>query len=178
MNFETVRIHFLSGVFVLLSSRNLAVIETWRNDFSSLLEGEFKFQRRSGKLSFVFFSRVAPKLPQSASESFNLGQNRWKICTPHPSLKSRVRKWRVLAFARLHPWFRGGWGFALPFLFCPRLLVSLHKSVTWFYCAPSPPYLENEKTLGTRLWCGDALAVGGGKFGPPYLNSVLSRQGS
>ena len=62
MNFETVRIHFLRGVFVLLSSRNLAIMATWRNDFSSLLEGEFTFQRRSGKLSFVFFSRLAPKL--------------------------------------------------------------------------------------------------------------------
>ena len=39
MNFETVRVHFLSGVFVLLSSRNLAIMATWRNDFSSLLGG-------------------------------------------------------------------------------------------------------------------------------------------
>ena len=41
MNFETVRIHFLSGVFVLLSSSNLAIMATWRNDFSSLLEGDW-----------------------------------------------------------------------------------------------------------------------------------------
>ena len=36
MKFETVRIHFLSDVFSLLSSRNFATMATWRN-FSSLL---------------------------------------------------------------------------------------------------------------------------------------------
>ena len=36
MKFETVRIHFLSDVFGLFSSRNLATMATWRNDFSSL----------------------------------------------------------------------------------------------------------------------------------------------
>ena len=37
MKFETVRIHFLSDVFGLLSSRNFATMATWRNDLSSLL---------------------------------------------------------------------------------------------------------------------------------------------
>ena len=36
MKFETVRIHFLSDVFGLFSSRNLATMATWCNDFSSL----------------------------------------------------------------------------------------------------------------------------------------------
>ena len=36
MKFETVRIHFLSDVFALLSSRNFATMAMWRNDFSSL----------------------------------------------------------------------------------------------------------------------------------------------
>ena len=36
MKFETVRIHFLSDFFGLFSSRNLATMATWRNDFSSL----------------------------------------------------------------------------------------------------------------------------------------------
>ena len=40
MKFETVRIHFLSDVFGLLSSRNFATMATWRNDFSSLLRQE------------------------------------------------------------------------------------------------------------------------------------------
>ena len=42
MKSETVRFHFLSDVFGLLSSRNFATMVTWRNDFSSimyLLEG-------------------------------------------------------------------------------------------------------------------------------------------
>ena len=67
--------------------------------------------------SFPSFSFPASpqSWPQSASESFNLEQNRWKICTPYPSHKSRVRKWRVLAFARLHSWVRGGLGSAFPF---------------------------------------------------------------
>ena len=34
MKFETVRIHFLSDVFGLLSSKNFATMTTWRNDFS------------------------------------------------------------------------------------------------------------------------------------------------
>ena len=34
MKFETVRSHFLSDVFVLLSSENFATMATWRNDFS------------------------------------------------------------------------------------------------------------------------------------------------
>ena len=37
MKFEAVRIHFLSEVFALLSSKNFATMATWRNDFSSLL---------------------------------------------------------------------------------------------------------------------------------------------
>ena len=37
MRLETVRIHFLSDVFGLLSSRNFATMATWRDDFSSLL---------------------------------------------------------------------------------------------------------------------------------------------
>ena len=37
MKFEAVRIHFLSDVFGLLSSKNVATMATWRNDFSSLL---------------------------------------------------------------------------------------------------------------------------------------------
>ena len=37
MKFETVRIHFMSDFFGVLSSRNFATTATWRNDFSSLL---------------------------------------------------------------------------------------------------------------------------------------------
>ena len=33
MKFETVRIHFLSDVFGLLSSKSFATMTTWRNDF-------------------------------------------------------------------------------------------------------------------------------------------------
>ena len=36
MKFETVRSHFLSDVFVLLSSENFATMATWHNDFSIL----------------------------------------------------------------------------------------------------------------------------------------------
>ena len=36
MKFVTVRIHFLSDAFGLLSSRNFATMATWLNDFSSL----------------------------------------------------------------------------------------------------------------------------------------------
>ena len=39
---------------------------------------------------------------------------------PRLSPKSRMGKWRVLAFARLHPWF-GGMGVCCSILFCPRL---------------------------------------------------------
>ena len=36
--FETVRIHFLSDIFGLLSPRNFATMATWHNDFSILLD--------------------------------------------------------------------------------------------------------------------------------------------
>ena len=42
MKFETVRIHFFSEVFGLLSSGNLVTMTTWRNDFSSLLPAAFR----------------------------------------------------------------------------------------------------------------------------------------
>ena len=45
MKFEAVRIHFLSDVFGLLSSKNFATMTTWRNDFYSLMKG----QNRSGE---------------------------------------------------------------------------------------------------------------------------------
>ena len=37
MKFKTVRIHFLSDFFGLLSSRNIATLTMWLNDFSFLL---------------------------------------------------------------------------------------------------------------------------------------------
>ena len=37
MKFETVRIHFLSDIFALFSSRKIAIMATSRNDFFSLL---------------------------------------------------------------------------------------------------------------------------------------------
>ena len=45
MKFETVRINFFYDVFRLLSSRNLATMATWRNDFS--LFCKFYFLSRS-----------------------------------------------------------------------------------------------------------------------------------
>ena len=44
MKFEAVRIHFLSDVFSLLSSKNFATMATWRNNFSSLLAQNFSLQ--------------------------------------------------------------------------------------------------------------------------------------
>ena len=41
MKFETVRIRLLNDVFGLLSSRNVATMATWRNDFSFLISWLF-----------------------------------------------------------------------------------------------------------------------------------------
>ena len=41
MKLETVRIHFLSDVFGLLSFKIFATMATWRNNFSSLLIDEY-----------------------------------------------------------------------------------------------------------------------------------------
>ena len=38
-----------------------------------------------------------------------------KFVSPYPHPESRIGKWCVLAFARLHLWLGGGWGFAVPF---------------------------------------------------------------
>ena len=99
--------------------------------------------------------------PQSASEGFNLGQNRWKICTPTPFPQIKGEKMARFGFYAASSLISegGGVGVCISILFCPRLLVALQKSVTWFCCAPSPPYLENEKTLGTRLFCGGWRSV-------------------
>ena len=48
MNFETAWIHYLSGVFGLLSSRNFTTMVTWRNDFS--LSYYVLFKKRAGVL--------------------------------------------------------------------------------------------------------------------------------
>ena len=54
-----------------------------------------------------------------------------KFVTPLPP-KSRMGKWRVLAFARLHPCFGGGMGVCCSILFCPRIPrhASLSKQTT------------------------------------------------
>ena len=51
MKFETVRINFFYDVFRLLSSRNLATMATWRNDFS--LFCKFYFLSRSSSIVLV-----------------------------------------------------------------------------------------------------------------------------
>ena len=119
MNFETVRIHFLSGVFVLLSSRNLAIMATWRNDFSFLLGGGGgKSNTRDVVASTPSFSFPASpqSWPQRASQSFNLGQNRWKICTP--TLPTN-QGWENGAFWLLRGFileFGGDWGLLFHFI--------------------------------------------------------------
>ena len=45
VTFETVRIHFLTDVFGLLSYRNFATMTTWHNDFSSLLRKDVPARR-------------------------------------------------------------------------------------------------------------------------------------
>ena len=124
-----------------------------------------------------FFPTSPQSWPQSASESFNLGQNRWKICTPHPSAR--------FGFCAASSLISGGWGSAFPF----------HSVQDCWYpcrnrsrdCAVLPRLLiwKTRRPWGrggcglVLVWCGGwRLAVGGGKFWPPYLNSVLSRQGS
>ena len=68
------------------------------------------------RCSFWKSVHIYPRLPRRRSYlrgrlhlSYNLGQNKWKTLTPLPA-KSKMGKWRVLAFARLHPWFGGGGG--------------------------------------------------------------------
>ena len=45
---------------------------------------------------------------------------------PPISPGSKMIKWRVLASARLHPWFFGGVGVCCSTFFCPRLLLNAH----------------------------------------------------
>jgi len=114
MNFETVRIHFLSGVFVLLSSRNLATMATWRNDFSSLLEKEFKFQRRSCKLSFLIFSCLTPKLAPKGSRELQPWTKKMENLYPaSPQINSE--KMARFGFCAASSLISGGCGFAFPF---------------------------------------------------------------
>ena len=56
MKFERVRIHFLSDVFCLLSSKNCAKITTWRNDLSiSLIPSDLSWCPLKALFIFVIF---------------------------------------------------------------------------------------------------------------------------
>ena len=56
MKFETVRIHFLSDVFCLLSSKNCATMTTWRNDLSiSLIPSDLSWCPLKALFIFVIF---------------------------------------------------------------------------------------------------------------------------
>ena len=52
-------------------------------------------------------------------KAYNLGQILTLYRPPPPPIQIKGKKWLILAFARLHPWFRGGraggWGFAVTF---------------------------------------------------------------
>ena len=75
-----------------------------------------------------------------------------KFVPPHPP-KSRMEKWRVLAFALFHPWFGwggGGWGFAVPF------------------------YSVQECRCCVEVHCRTVL---GGKFGPSFLSNLVIANG-
>ena len=85
-------------------------------------------------------SCTARTYPTLACSTYNLGKNRRKIYTPRPppplpQPKSKMAKWRALAFDRLHSWFRGGgggeMGFCCPILFCPRLKKVFHLSFSF-----------------------------------------------
>ena len=58
------------------------------------------------------------------SWDYNHGQNKWKTFTPPLLPKSKMGKWRVLAFARLHPWFGGGDGGLLFHFILSKIEVS------------------------------------------------------
>ena len=79
-----------------------------------------------------------------------------KFETPLPP-KSRTGKWRVLAFARLHPCF-GGIGVCCSILFCPRLQSWTKKMGN--LKPPSPP---NQGRENGAFWLlrGFILALGG-----------------
>ena len=56
MKFEAVRIHFLSDVFCLLSSKNFATMTTWRNDLSiSLIPSDLSWCPLKALFIFVIF---------------------------------------------------------------------------------------------------------------------------
>ena len=179
MNFETVRIHFLSGVFVLLSSRNLAVIRDvttsplyWRGNSNSR---DVVASPPAPSFSFPASPQSCPKAPRRAS---TLDKIDGKFVPP--TLPSN-QGWENGAFWLLR-------GFILDFGGDGGLLFHFYSvQDCWSPCTNRSrdstvlPRLLIWKTR--RPWgrgCGvvTRLAVGGGKFWPPYLNSVLSRQGS
>ena len=70
------RIHFLSAVFGLLSSRNFATMATWRNDFSSLLlQGISKNKQSNESLYYLIFN---PSLFNFCLFPFSFPITHWK----------------------------------------------------------------------------------------------------
>ena len=68
--------------------------------------------------------------------TYNLGQNRWKICTPLPP-KTRMGKWRGLAFARFQPWsWFVGDGICWHFILSKILGVRLFQAGDLFNFSP------------------------------------------
>ena len=88
MKFETVRIHFLSAFFGLLSSRNFATMATWRNDFSSLLlQGISKNKQSNESLYYLIFN---PSLFNFWLFPFSFPITHWKAKGISHSLKSAL----------------------------------------------------------------------------------------
>ena len=64
MKFATVRMHFLRDLFRLLSTRNFVTMATWRNDFSSLLDGSHEKARQlSGSYLNIYYFQVSCRIP-------------------------------------------------------------------------------------------------------------------
>ena len=113
---------------------------------------------------------------------------------PPPKKKSRMGKWRVLAFARLHPWFVGGregWVFAVLFYYVQdcrsatyakqgvttadwyelhtTALRILRKNVQWpqpGWCLNHTVQKDRRGVLGTNFRFGPLIGLGNSRKHP------------
>ena len=78
---------------------------------------------------------------------------------PPPSPPNqRWKNGAFLPFARLHPWFGGGWGFAVPFYFVQDCNIGQNK---WKTLTPPPPESKMEKWRVFALRAASSLIWGG-----------------
>ena len=131
MKFATVRMHFLRDLFRLLSTRNFVTMATWRNDFSSLLEGSHESkQQLSGSYLNIYYFQVSCRTPSCIQWlrvlTCEVSELSSRVATLFSSASSRVR-----AAADSCQWFRLNTLFSIRIYFEKMIRINPRMKRIW-----------------------------------------------